>query len=266
MSWGFERGRIYNRRADIHGRFNGQQRGGIVTPAEHGVIIIFTGEEGEVHGYSDRWRDDGVFEYFGEGQLGDMVMQKGNRAIAEHAAQGKSILLFKILPKGVEFEDEMICEGYQTRRAPDRAGNMRDAFVFELRPIDNVTTVVDGIPPTTDNLEELRKRAFAAAVATPAKYTSTASVFERSRDVRDYVVARAKGDCEGCQQPAPFLRVNGIPYLEPHHIRRLSDGGPDDPRFVIALCPNCHRRVHSGADGKGYNARLLSTMKAIEVS
>lgn len=264
MSWGFERGRIYNRRVDIHGRFNGQQRGGIVTPAGEAVIIIFTGEEGEAHGYSDRWRDDGVFEYFGEGQIGDMVMQKGNRAIAEHATNGKSILLFKILPKGVEFEGEMICDGYQTRRAPDRVGTMRDAFVFELRPIDNVTTIVDDILPITDNLEELRKRAFAAANATPGKTTSTANVFDRSRDVRDYVVARAKGRCEGCSEPAPFLRTNGVPYLEPHHIRRLTDGGPDDPRFVIALCPNCHRRVHSGADGSTYNGKLLASMKAIE--
>ncbi|MDW9634551.1 HNH endonuclease [Sinorhizobium meliloti] len=264
MSWGFERGRIYNRRADIHGRFNGQQRGGIVTPAEHAVVIIFTGEEGEAHGYSDRWRDDGVFEYFGEGQLGDMVMQKGNRAIAEHAINGKSILLFKILPNGVEFEGEMICEGYQIRRAPDRAGNMRDAFVFELRPIDNVTTVVDDILPTTDILANLRKRAFAAASAAPGKSESTASVFDRSRDVRDYVVARAKGHCEGCTRPAPFLRANGVPYLEPHHIRRLTDGGPDDPRYVIALCPNCHRRVHSGADGVAYNDTLMNSMKLIE--
>ena len=33
MTWGFEVGRVYNRRIDIHGRFGGQQQGGIVTPA-----------------------------------------------------------------------------------------------------------------------------------------------------------------------------------------------------------------------------------------
>jgi hypothetical protein len=40
------------------------------------------------------------------------------------------------------------------------------------------------------------------------------------------------------------------PNLEPHHIRRLADGGPDHPRWVAALCPTCHRRVHHGVDGK----------------
>jgi HNH endonuclease len=52
--------------------------------------------------------------------------------------------------------------------------------------------------------------------------------------------------------------------VEPHHIRRISDGGPDDPSFVVALCPNCHRRVHAGMDGHDYNSNLLVAMASIE--
>src|ERR1700754_1786479 len=81
MSWGFEEGKVYNRRADIHARFGGQQQGGIITPSQHPLVIIITGEEGLEHGYADRTRDDGVFEYFGEGQVGDMMLQRGNLAI-----------------------------------------------------------------------------------------------------------------------------------------------------------------------------------------
>jgi len=33
MAWPFERGRTYNRRKDIDGKFGGQQQGGIITPA-----------------------------------------------------------------------------------------------------------------------------------------------------------------------------------------------------------------------------------------
>jgi hypothetical protein len=95
MSWGFEVGRAYNRRSDIHARFGGQQQGGIITPADHPVVVIITGEEGLQHGYADRYRPDGVFEYFGEGQVGDMQLVRGNRAIAEHSASGKSLLLFR---------------------------------------------------------------------------------------------------------------------------------------------------------------------------
>jgi len=53
---GFEIGRVYNRRLDIHARFGGQQQGGIITPAQHPLVIIITGEEGLEHGYADRYR------------------------------------------------------------------------------------------------------------------------------------------------------------------------------------------------------------------
>jgi 5-methylcytosine-specific restriction protein A len=108
MSWGFEIGRVYNRRANIHARFGGQQQGGIISPAGYPLVVIVTGEKGLEHGYADRFRPDGAFEYFGEGQVGDMVMQRGNRAIAEHSAAGKSLLLFRKTSEGLRFEGEMV--------------------------------------------------------------------------------------------------------------------------------------------------------------
>ena len=47
---------------------------------------------------------------------------------------------------------------------------------------------------------------------------------------------------------APFITPDGQLYLEVHHIERLSDGGPDHPRWVVAVCPNCHRRAHYAGD------------------
>ena len=43
MSWGFEIGRVYNRREDIHARFGGQQQRGIITPKDQPLVIIITG-------------------------------------------------------------------------------------------------------------------------------------------------------------------------------------------------------------------------------
>ena len=86
--WPFELGNTYNRRQDIHNRYDGQRQGGIITPAAHPLVIVITGAEGEQHGYTDRLRSDGVFEYFGEGQVGPMQLNKGNRAILEHSAAG----------------------------------------------------------------------------------------------------------------------------------------------------------------------------------
>jgi 5-methylcytosine-specific restriction protein A len=268
MSWGFEIGRVYNRRVDIHARFDGQQQGGIISPAQHSLVIIITGEEGLEHGYADRARDDGAFEYFGEGQVGDMQMQKGNRAIAQHSVDGKSLLLFRKAPDGVRFVGEMVCEAHHIERAPDRTGAERDAIVFELRPLSAVVEAVDAEPPSmTASLTELRQLAIAAAGAPPpSQAPSIRNVYQRSREVRNYVLARAKGTCEGCSSQAPFMRANGTPYLEPHHLTRVSDGGPDHPAHVISLCPNCHRRVHAGKDGKSYNATLIAKMAEIEHS
>jgi 5-methylcytosine-specific restriction protein A len=266
MTWGFEIGRVYNRRLDIHARFGGQQQGGIITPAQHSLVIIITGEEGLEHGYADRYRPDGVFEYFGEGQVGDMRLRAGNRAIAEHSVQGKGLLLFRNTLQGLRFEGEMVCEGYHLERAPDRTGAERDAIVFELRPLEAVVEKVEGEPVASGlTLEQLRQLALSAAnESSQPPSAGKRNVYQRSRDVRIYVLARANGKCEGCNAPAPFIRLDGTPYLEPHHLRRLSDGGPDHPAHVIALCPNCHRRVHAGADGKPYNAKLTASMAMIE--
>lgn len=263
MPWGYDRGRIYNRRADIHARFQGQQQGGIITPSEHALVIVITGEEGLQHGYGDRERPDGAFEYFGEGQVGDMQMIRGNAAIASHSVLGKSLLLFRKTRTGLQFVDEVVYETHHTEQAPDRDGVMRQAIVFELWPIETVRAETPE-PIIDDGLDRLRQTALDASQETPGRAPRQISVFERSAAVRNYVVARANGHCEGCRSPAPFLRPNGVPYLEPHHIKRLTDGGPDHPRFVIALCPNCHRRVHSGADGPTYNEELLGLMAKIE--
>jgi len=267
-SWGFEPGREYNRRADIHARFDGQRQGGIITPKKHNVIFIISGKRGREYGYNDRHHADGLVEYFGEGQKGDMTLTAGNLRIAEHAERGKSLLYFeKQYPsRHIIFRNELVCEGYHWEDSIDVEGNTRKAIVFELWPLDRVIETVDEIVATkqVSSIDLLRARAFAAAAPSQAKSVSTRTVFQRSADVRDYVLVRSNGMCEGCGTPAPFARKDGAPYLEPHHIRRVSDGGLDDPRFVIALCPNCHTRVHRGLDGDDYNDRLRISMKGIE--
>ncbi len=81
-------------------------------------------------------------------------------------------------------------------------------------------------------------------------------VFERSIAIKIYVHKRADGKCEACNSEAPFFTFTGNPYLEVHHIRRLSDGGPDHPEWVIGVCPNCHRRSHFSVDKDQVNERM----------
>lgn len=130
-AWGFELGRTYSRRGDIHDRFGGQQQGGISTPASHPVIFAFTGGTGRRHGYADHWTDDGVFCLFGEGQTGDMSFRGGNRAIRDHVAEGKDLLLFEMLGRGrVRFLGQFVCESWHDEVAPDTTSQSRRAVVF----------------------------------------------------------------------------------------------------------------------------------------
>ena len=61
--------------------------------------------------------------------------------------------------------------------------------------------------------------------------------------VKEYARRRAAGHCQLCDEPAPF-ESNGVPFLEVHHVKWLAEGGPDTVDNVVALCPNCHRKMH----------------------
>lgn len=78
-------------------------------------------------------------------------------------------------------------------------------------------------------------------------YITTLPRFKRNPDVVAEVLSRAKGKCEECKNKAPFIRKSdNTPYLEVHHIVSLSDGGDDTVENCIAVCPNCHRKLHYG--------------------
>jgi 5-methylcytosine-specific restriction enzyme A len=206
----------------------------------------------------------------GEGQIGDMEFVRGNKAIRDHVPNGKDLLLFEALGKGKGYRHlgQFICTTWEFRQGPDLQGNNRKVIVFHL-----VQPGLDSVEPLEieDELKgltlgQLRKRALQAATEAPQTSAKTArrTYYERSAAVKVYVLARANGICECCTQPAPFLRVDGTPYLEPHHTRRLSDGGPDDPRWVAGICPNCHRRIHHGEDGTERNVILQSRLAELE--
>ena len=75
---GFEIGKIYNRRTDIHEIYGGQQQGGISTPRSVPSVFVFTGSAGLKHDYKDRYQPDGLFWYYGEGQEGDVELARGS--------------------------------------------------------------------------------------------------------------------------------------------------------------------------------------------
>lgn len=270
----FEIGKVYQRRRDIHDRFGGQQRGGISTPGSAPYLFLFTGESGEQYGYHDGWDAEGIYLYTGEGQRGDMDFVRGNRAVRDHAENGKDLLLFQSLEKtkGYQFLGSFVCANWEVRDGPDVDGQPRKLIVFHLLRLEGDTTSVapaDTSTPTVTahlSIDELRRRAYEAGTSTAGKSGKAAKRIyrERSAAVRDYVLARANGECETCKGSAPFSRPDGTPYLEPHHIHRMSDGGPDHPKWVGAICPNCHKEIHYGANGDTINSRLQRYVEKLE--
>lgn len=264
-------GQDYSRKRDIHDVYGGQSQGGISTPSQYPYIFIFTGKSGKQHGYADGWQDSGVFLYTGEGQVGDMKFQKGNRAIRDHVSQGKRLFVFEALGKSkpVRFMGEFSCPTWDLFDGPDRNGNMRECIRFHLVPLGLNRETDLGDVPSPDpsvSIDELKERAFAAAVPKQSKNWNDAPRVYRSRSkaVRDYVLARANGVCELTGKPAPFVTRAGAPYLEVHHTLRLSDDGPDDPRYLAAICPSVHREIHFGQNGGQLNQALIEKLKAIE--
>ena len=75
--------------------------------------------------------------------------------------------------------------------------------------------------------------------------SQTTTTYMRDRYVSEYAKQRANGICQLCNFPAPFIDRDGKPYLESHHIIWLADGGEDSISNTVALCPNCHRKMHA---------------------
>ena len=113
------------------------------------------------------------------------------------------------------------------------------------------------------SVEDLRAIAF-GKTENGSTTKSNRHEYERSIAVRVHVQRRAKGYCEGCEEPAPFKNTADQPYLESHHTIPVSQGGPDHPQWVIALCPTCHRHAHYANDAKAFNKRLIGIVNALE--
>lgn len=82
----------------------------------------------------------------------------------------------------------------------------------------------------------------------PNKKMQQVLAYERDPQVKAWVLKQSNGVCEACDLPAPFIKSNGEPYLEVHHVLPLAEGGSDTVNNTVSVCPNCHRMLHYSHD------------------
>ena len=101
------------RRKDIHAPFRGQRQSGIVTPSKYPFVFILLGAA-NVTAITMKFRPTVQFVILVRARKGTSLLTKGNKAIANHAADGKDLLLFEMLGKGqVQFCGTFNCAGYE---------------------------------------------------------------------------------------------------------------------------------------------------------
>ncbi|WP_193565095.1 AAA family ATPase [Natronorubrum aibiense] len=138
----------YNRQ-NLHSKYGGSIQGGIAPSRDEPVVFLFTGGTGEAHGYQDEIRPDGTVIYTGEGQVGDMEMKRGNRAIRDHLEHGRELHFFTMETEGVQYVGQFMYAGHFFEEIPDSEGNARKGIRFKLAPI--TTDQTSHQPTATDD-------------------------------------------------------------------------------------------------------------------
>jgi 5-methylcytosine-specific restriction protein A len=207
--------------------------------------------------YEDRWIND-IFHYTGMGLTGNQSLTfMQNKTLADSKNIDIRVALFEVFEEGDYVyigEVELAGKPY-IEKQPDIENNIRDVYVFPLKMKDTKAA-----PPIKQeiiekkeadlkkkirklSLEELEFRA-QFALKGVGKREVTSTTYERNQIVAELAKRRAKGICQLCEKPAPFKNPDGEPYLETHHFEWLAKGGKDVIENTVALCPNCHRKVH----------------------
>lgn len=97
----------------------------------------------------------------------------------------------------------------------------------------------------------------------PRRIAVSSQNFQRDPLVRAWVLQHAQGRCECCDFPSPFSTINGLPYLEVHHVKPLADSGSDRIENAVALCPNCHRALHLAEDRESRRSLLYQKISRL---
>jgi hypothetical protein len=131
------------KRKTLHKRYGGREQGGISPSAKTPNVFLFMNKRrGLANGYiyDGVQKDKKILYYTGEGRYGPQQMIQGNRAIRDHRAEGRSLHVFDVQPRGLLHLGEFEYIGHRTADAPPKGGgDLRKVIVFKLRRLTGRT-------------------------------------------------------------------------------------------------------------------------------
>ena len=133
-----------------------------------------------------------------------------------------------------------------------------------INNLDNKFSKNASFQNQVDNLIKNKKRKEPKGSRNPKVYKSEVIQYIRDPAVTAWVLDLANGICESCKEPAPFIKPNGIKFLEVHHVKQLADGGSDTITNAVALCPNCHSELHYGVNKFNKKTDIYKSVKRLK--
>lgn len=227
--------------------------------------------------YEDKWYGD-VLHYTGMGQTGDQdINEAQNKTLNNSNQNGVAVFLFEVLKKKnfiYRGQVKLVDTPYQQKQTDDE-GVLRNVWIFPVQNIDKSEVSIDKsiIDKNYEkkvkkirklSIEELEEKARQTQSSHPSRRCTTSQTYERNPYVTEFAKRRANGVCELCNQVAPFTNKQNEPYLETHHIEWLSNGGSDTIENTVALCPNCHKKMHVVDDPRDKNKLMKINKKIIK--
>lgn len=242
--------------AELSGIFKCATQGGMRRSHRTNSLVIISDHTQYLH--QDRWVCTDLVYYTGMGLEGDQSLDYlQNTTLYESPTNGVSPYFFEVYePRQYLFRGKVKLAGRPFPECqPDINGKARKVWMFPLKVIGSDAGFI--APQNLIDRKQRRKarRAgqlsdedlFTTAVHThrsPAPQPSRTIFGERNVYVAELTKRRAGGTCQLCNRQAPFHNNKNEPYLEIHHIKWLSKGGADSIDNSVALCPNCHKKMH----------------------